>query len=139
MYFRGTPGRLLHHLKSYIMSVLASVYLPIDKLKEIVATLEKKGEKGFKATISIQDESKEFKTQGGKSIWQNVSLYAEQTKEQQQAKAPRYYVGNGGVFWHSDSIHKAGPPIGQQAAPAAAAAQAPPPQSAASSADDLPF
>lgn len=73
--------------------------MPLAKLKEIVQTLEGRDEKGFKMTISVNDESNDY--------GQNVSLFAEQTKEQRDAKADRYFCGNGKVFWTNGKIELA--------------------------------
>jgi len=50
-------------------------------------------------TIAVNDETNKF--------GQNVSMYAEQTKEQRDAKAPKTYIGNGKVFWTDGKITKA--------------------------------
>lgn len=122
------------------MSALASMWVKLETLKQIVQTLEKKQASGVELTIAIDDKSKEFEGKGGKKIYQNLSCYVAQTEEQRTAKTPKYYVGNGGVFWHTDTIHKAGPSADQQQpAGQPAAANTPSPQSSANSADDLPF
>lgn len=81
------------------MSLLIAGYISLVKLKEIVATLEtKEGKagKGFNFTMSVGDESNEF--------GQNVAMFAEQNKEQRDAKTPRYYCGNGKVFWTDGKV-----------------------------------
>jgi hypothetical protein len=115
------------------MSSLASGYITLEKLEEIVKTLKAKQQKGFNFTVSISDESREFDGSDGKKSYQNVSLYAEQTKEQREKKANKYYFANGGVFWTDGKIVKAGPPH-QQSSNAS-----PAPQTSASTADNLPF
>lgn len=78
------------------MSAIIAGYMPLQKLKEIVATLEGKNEKGFKFTLSVNDESNEW--------GQNASMFAEQSKEAREAKMDRYYCGNGRVIWTDGKI-----------------------------------
>lgn len=78
------------------MATLIAGYITLTKLKEIVDTIEGKDEKGFKFTMFLNDESNEF--------GQNVSMYAEQSKEQRENKAPRYYFGNGRVQWTDGKV-----------------------------------
>jgi hypothetical protein len=77
------------------MAVLIAGYVSLEKLKQIVETLEMKKEKGFKFTAGVNDETNEY--------GQNVSFYAEQTEEQRKAKADRFFWGNGKVFWKNDA------------------------------------
>ena len=79
------------------MATLISGYITLDKLKEIVRVCESKNEKGFKFTASVNETSNQY--------GQNVSFYAEQTKEQREAKANKYFFGNGKVFW-TDGVIK---------------------------------
>ena len=78
------------------MASLSSLYLKKEILKVLLDTLEKKGENGIEVTISINDESNGY--------GQNVSAYVSQTKEQREAKAQRFYVGNGKCFWTDGKI-----------------------------------
>ncbi len=78
------------------MSTMISGYFTLDKLKEIVKVCESKNETGFKFTASISDTSNQF--------GQNVSFFAEQSKEQRDAKVNKYYFGNGKVFWTDNKI-----------------------------------
>ena len=78
------------------MSTMVSGYITLDKLKEIVKVCESKNENGFKFTASISDQSNQY--------GQNVSFFAEQTKEQRDAKVNKYYFGNGKVFWTDGKI-----------------------------------
>lgn len=73
------------------MSAIIAGYMSLTKLKEIVETLEGKGEKGFKMTVTVNDETNEY--------GQNVAMFAEQSKEQRENQVPRYYCGNGKVIW----------------------------------------
>lgn len=78
------------------MSTMISGYFTLEKLKEIVKVCETKNENGFKFTASIGDTSNQF--------GQNVSFFAEQTKEQREAKTSKYYFGNGKVFWTDGKV-----------------------------------
>jgi hypothetical protein len=82
------------------MSAMASGYVEIDKLEEIIEVCKGKGLKGFNFTISINNQTNEY--------GQNVTLFAEQTKEQQKAKEKKYYFANGKVFWVSDPSKEPG-------------------------------
>lgn len=84
----------------------------------------KKGEKGLEITVSISDESNQW--------GQNVSAYVSQTKEQREEKKPRFYVGNGSVFWTDGKISKGVKPEEQEATPA-------PTTDSAGDSSDLPF
>lgn len=76
------------------MSTLVSTYFGLDKLKTLVQTLEKKGEKGVGITVAISDEMNQY--------GQNVKVFVSQSKEQRDANAKKFYVANGEVIW-SDS------------------------------------
>lgn len=73
------------------MAAIIAGYMTLTKLKEIVETIEGKNEKGFRVTITVNDETNEY--------GQNVAMFAEQTKEQRNNEVPRYYCGNGKVIW----------------------------------------
>jgi hypothetical protein len=79
------------------MGALLSGYITLEKLEEIVRVTKSKQEKGFKFSVSISEQSNQF--------GQNVSFFAEQTKEQREAKQPKYYFGNAKVFW-TDGVIK---------------------------------
>jgi len=73
------------------MAQLTDLYIKLDTLKTLVSTLEKKGEKGISFTISINDEVNNY--------GQNVSATVSQSKEDREAKNPKFYLGNGRTFW----------------------------------------
>jgi hypothetical protein len=77
------------------MGTMAEVWVKKETLKKMIDVLEKKGEQGISLTISIADEMNKFQ--------QNVDLFVKQSKEQQEAKTPRFYVASGGVFWSNSS------------------------------------
>ena len=81
------------------MSSLASIYIKKETLKTLLEVTEKKGDKGVELTLSISDEVNDY--------GQNISAYVSQTKEQREAGKPKYYIGNGKVFWTDGKIEKA--------------------------------
>ena len=80
------------------MATLLDIYLKVETLETILATLKKKNEKGISLTLSVSDDSNKW--------GQNVSAYVSQSKEQREEKAPKFYVGNGRVFWTTGEISK---------------------------------
>lgn len=73
------------------MASLNSLYLTAEKLETLLKTVRAKKQKGVEITISINDEVNDYD--------QNISAFVSQTKEQRDAKAARFYVGNGKTFW----------------------------------------
>ena len=76
------------------MSSLSEIYIKKETLQTLLSVLEKKTGKdaeGVKITLSLSDTTNSF--------GQNVSAYVAQTKEQQEEKKPKFYVGNGRTFW----------------------------------------
>jgi len=78
------------------MSSLNSLYLKLDTLETLVKTLKAKNEKGIGITLSINDDVNDYD--------QNISAFVSQTKEQREAGAKRFYVGNGKTFWTDGKI-----------------------------------
>ena len=78
------------------MASLNSVYIKLDTLKQITHTLEVKGLKGVELTIAVNDEVNNYN--------QNVSAFVAQTKEQREAKAKKFYIGNGRTVWTDGKI-----------------------------------
>ena len=78
------------------MASLNSVYIKLDTLKQITHTLEVKGLKGVELTIAVNDEVNNYN--------QNVSAFVAQTKDQREAKANKFYVGNGRTVWTDGKI-----------------------------------
>lgn len=73
------------------MASLNSLWIKEETLQTLLDTIKKKGDKGVSLTIVLNDEANQWK--------QNVSAWVQQTKEQQESKADKYYVGNGRTFW----------------------------------------
>lgn len=77
------------------MSALLNIYFKKDVLEKIIKTLDAKNENGIGITVSINDETNQY--------GQNCSAWVSQTKEQREAKNERFFVGNGGVNYISES------------------------------------
>ena len=73
------------------MASLNSLYLKTETIETLLFVAKKKQLKGVEITVSIADTENQY--------GQNVSGYVSQTKEEREAKKPRYYVGNGKTFW----------------------------------------
>jgi len=78
---------------------MADMWMKTEVLEKLLATLKKKGENGIALTIAINDESNEW--------GQNLSSFVSQTKEQREEGKPRFYTGNGKVFWTDGKVEKA--------------------------------
>jgi len=78
------------------MSSLNSLYLKLSTLKEMVDVLERKQENGISISVSINDQVNNY--------GQNISAFVSQTKEQREAKANKFYVGNGRTVWTDGKI-----------------------------------
>jgi hypothetical protein len=104
------------------MSSLSEIYLKKEVLETLLKTVTAKGENGVSITISTSDETNQY--------GQNVTSFVSQSKEQREAKANKYYVGNGKVFWTDGKIT-----VAKKKEDATAPAPAP----AQESFNDLPF
>ena len=71
-----------------------SLYIKRDTLAIMLDTLQKKGDNGINLTISANDRNDNY--------GHNVAAFVSQSKEDREAGKPRYYVGNGSVFYVSD-------------------------------------
>jgi len=81
------------------MAALLDLYIKLETLETLLKTVKAKNEKGVALTISVNDETNQF--------GQNVSSFVSQTKEQQEAKKERFYIGNGKVFWLKGNVELA--------------------------------
>ena len=72
------------------MSSLNSLYIKKEALETLLKGVNAKGLKGIELTLSINDEGNQYD--------QNISAYVAQTKEEREAKKPKFYVGNGNTF-----------------------------------------
>lgn len=73
------------------MATLNSIFIKKETLELIVNTLNKKGENGISLTISVNDNQDDYDN--------NVRCFVSQTKEEQESKKAKFYVGNGKTFW----------------------------------------
>lgn len=108
------------------MSSLSEIYIKKETLETMLQVLNKKtgdDAKGIKITLSINDESGEY--------GQNIFAYAAQTKEQQEAKAKKFPIANGKVFWTNGKIEVAKKKEQTQSSPVV--------QNTTQSGSDLPF
>lgn len=71
-----------------------NIYIKRDTLAIMLDTLKKKGDNGINITISANDRNDNY--------GHNVAAFVSQSKEEREAGKPRYYVGNGSVFYVSD-------------------------------------
>lgn len=74
--------------------VLGRVYLKKETLQTLIKGMNSKDIDGIEVDFFVDDKPNKFN--------QNVSLWVSQTKEEQEAKKTRFYVGNGAVNWSSD-------------------------------------
>jgi hypothetical protein len=73
------------------MANLSEIFLKQETLETLLNTVKAKGLKGVSLTISMNDEANDY--------GQNVQSYVSQTKEDREAKKPKYWTGSGKVFW----------------------------------------
>lgn len=78
------------------MGALLDIYIKLDVLEKLTKVIKQKGEKGIAITTSINDETNQY--------GQNTVAFVSQSKEQRDEKKPKYYVGNGKVFWTDGKI-----------------------------------
>jgi hypothetical protein len=73
------------------MANLSEIFLKQETLETLLTTVKAKGLKGVSLTISMNDEANDY--------GQNVQSYVSQTKEDREAKKPKFWTGSGKVFW----------------------------------------
>lgn len=78
------------------MAILADLYVKTETIETILKTLKDKNAKGVAFTIALNQDGGEYN--------QNVKAFVSQTKEQSEAKTPKFYVGNGKVFWNNGEV-----------------------------------
>ena len=77
------------------MSAIINYSLRVDKLPKEKFVAGKDGAVYLNITMSVNDETR---------FGNNASIYISQTKEENEAKKQRSYVGNGKVVWNNGSI-----------------------------------
>lgn len=73
------------------MANLSEIFLKQETLETLLNTVKAKGLKGVSITISQNDTANEW--------GQNVNSFVSQSKEDREAKKPKFYTGSGKVFW----------------------------------------
>jgi hypothetical protein len=77
------------------MSAIINYSIRVDKLPKEKFIAGKDGAVYLNLTMSVNDETR---------FGNNASIYISQTKEENEAKKQRNYVGNGKVVWNNGSI-----------------------------------
>jgi len=77
------------------MSAIINYSIRVDKLPKEKFVAGKDGAVYLNLTMSVNDETR---------FGNNASIYISQTKEENEAKKQRNYVGNGKVVWNNGSI-----------------------------------
>ena len=73
------------------MANLSEIFIKQETLETLLNTVKAKGLKGVSITISQNDTANEW--------GQNVNSYVSQSKEDREAKKPKFYTGSGKIFW----------------------------------------
>tara|TARA_R110002096_G_scaffold30185_4_gene90240 strand:- start:4419 stop:4721 length:303 start_codon:yes stop_codon:yes gene_type:complete len=77
------------------MSAIINYSLRVDKLPKQKFVAGKDGAVYVNLTMSLNDETR---------YGNNASIYISQTKEENEAKKPRTYLGNGKIVWNNGVI-----------------------------------
>ena len=77
------------------MAGIITASIRVDKLPKEKFIKGKDGAVFYKLTISINDVTR---------YGNNVAITDSQTKEEREAKKPKFYLGNGQVVWTNDII-----------------------------------
>jgi len=77
------------------MSAIINYSIRVDKSPKEKFVAGKDGAVYLNLTMSVNDETR---------FGNNASIYISQTKEENEAKKQRNYVGNGKVVWNNGSI-----------------------------------
>jgi hypothetical protein len=88
------------------MSAIINYSLRVDKLPKEKFIAGKDGAVYVNLTMSVNDETR---------YGNNASIYISQTKEENEAKKQRTYLGNGKVVWNNGSIVNAEKEVKQAA------------------------
>jgi mannose-1-phosphate guanylyltransferase len=92
------------------MSAIINYSLRVDKLPKEKFVSGKDGAVYINLTMSINDETK---------FGNNAAVFVSQTKEENQEKKPKNYLGNGKVVWNNGTIVNAEKEVKQEVAEAA--------------------
>ena len=77
------------------MSAIINYSLRVDKLPKEKFVAGKDGAVYVNLTMSVNDETR---------FGNNATVYVSQTKEENQEKKPKAYLGNGKVVWNNGTI-----------------------------------
>ena len=77
------------------MGAIINYSLRVDKLPKQKFVAGKDGAVYVNLTMSLNDETR---------YGNNASIYISQTKEENEAKKPRTYLGNGKIVWNNGVI-----------------------------------
>ena len=78
------------------MSSINNIYIKKATLETLLKGLEAKSQDGISIDVSISDEAGQYNN--------NIWAYVAQSKEDREAKKPRYTVGNGRTVWTDGTI-----------------------------------
>jgi hypothetical protein len=92
------------------MSAIINYKLRVDKLPKEKFVAGKDGAVYVNLTMSINDETK---------FGNNAAVFVSQTKEENQEKKPKNYLGNGKVVWNNGTIVNAEKEVKEEVAEAA--------------------
>jgi mannose-1-phosphate guanylyltransferase len=92
------------------MSAIINYKLRVDKMPKEKFIAGKDGAVYINLTMSINDETK---------FGNNAAVFVSQTKEENQEKKPKNYLGNGKVVWNNGTIVNAEKEVKQEVAEAA--------------------
>lgn len=92
------------------MSAIINYSLRVDKLPKEKFVAGKDGAVYVNLTMSINDETR---------FGNNAAVFVSQTKEENQEKKPKNYLGNGKVVWNNGTIVNAEKEVKQEVAEAA--------------------
>ena len=92
------------------MSAIINYSLRVDKLPKEKFVAGKDGAVYINLTMSVNDETR---------FGNNASVFVSQTKEENQEKKPKNYLGNGKVVWNNGTIVNAEKEVKQEVGEAA--------------------
>jgi hypothetical protein len=92
------------------MSAIINYSLRVDKMPKEKFVAGKDGAVYINLTMSVNDETR---------FGNNATVFVSQTKEENQEKKPKNYLGNGKVVWNNGTIVNAEKEVKQEVAEAA--------------------
>jgi mannose-1-phosphate guanylyltransferase len=92
------------------MSAIINYSLRVDKMPKEKFVAGKDGAVYINLTMSVNDETR---------FGNNATVFVSQTKEENQEKKPKNYLGNGKVVWNNGTIVNAEKEVKQEVSEAA--------------------